>query len=312
MVLSETSPLREIQQRSKWLSTFALDVTSQSGEDGILSKALDVLPERSGWCVEFGAWDGRKYSNTYNLVNSLGYRGVFIEADSERFRDLEKTHSSQVHVLLNALVGVSEKDGLDALLEAHPVPREFDLLSIDIDGNDFHVWAAVRIYRPKLVIIEYNPTAANSVYFVQPCDPSLNQGASAAALVRLARSKGYELIAVTTFNLLFVAQEYYPLFSIPDNSLALLRDDSGCPQIFFGYDGHVFLAQNEDVGSAWLPWHGLAIPESKVQRIPRLLQRYPDNYSGIERFLYRCRFQFPRSIFQRIRRGVLGRIRVSS
>jgi hypothetical protein len=64
---------------------------------------------------------------------------------------------------------------------------------------------------------------------------------------------------VTSINLLFVASEYFAAFGIPDNSLALMRDDSDIPRIFVGYDGHVFLAQGERSGFISLPWHGLKL-----------------------------------------------------
>ena len=137
------------------------------------------------------------------------------------------------------------------------IPREVDLLSIDIDGNDYHVWAAIRSFRPKLVIIEYNPTMANAVHFVQEKQRETNQGSSAAALVDLARSRGYELIAATLYNLLFANSKYYPLFDIPDNSLAVMRDDSKVPHIFVGYDDKVFLSELDSLGAISLPWHGM-------------------------------------------------------
>jgi hypothetical protein len=286
--------LKQLQEQSRWLSRYAANIASQSGEDGILAKALSLLPERTGWCVEFGAWDGKLGSNTYDLIKSQNYRGVLIEPDLARFRDLEQTHgASGRNVLINAFVGFSKSDGLDALLSKCDIPKKFDLLSIDIDGNDYYVWEAVEEYRPNLVIIEYNPTLSNSALFVQKKSPRLNHGSSPTSLVELARKKGYELIATTAFNLLFVTAEHYGIFGIPDNSLALMRDDSHVPQIFVGFNGHVFLSEANVTGSITLPWHQLKLREADVQVLSSRLQKYPDQYTRAERFFIRLRHRFP-------------------
>jgi hypothetical protein len=295
--------LNEMQEQSRWLSRYASDVTSQRGEDGIIAKALSLLPERTFWCVEFGAWDGKLYSNTYDLIRSHNYRGVLIEADPVRFHDLEVTHgASGRNVLLNAFVGFSESDSLDVLLSRCDIPKKFDLLSIDIDGNDYHVWEAFKEYRPKLVVIEYNPTLSNSALFVQKKDPRTKHGSSPASLVELARRKGYELIATTEFNLLFVSHEHYGAYGIADNSLALMRDDSRVPHIFVGYDGHVFLSEENIPGAIALPWHHLALKEADVQVLPKRLQKYPDQYTRIENFLYQVKYdlQQPRRVLRRL------------
>lgn len=221
----------------------------------------------------------------------------------DRFRDLQKTHDGNKNILVNAFVGFNENDSLDALLKGTPVPRDVDLLSIDIDGNDYHAWAAVRELRPRLVIIEHNPTIANAVHFVQPKDPHCTQGASAAALVELGQSKAYELICATTHNLLFVDRQYYPLFHIPDNCLEVMRDDSRCPHIFVGYDGHVFLVHGDEKGGFGLEWHVIELKESKVQVLPKWLQKYPHNYSPFQNFAYRCYQAFvnPRRALSRLR-----------
>jgi hypothetical protein len=285
--------LKDLQEQSRWLSRHAANVTSQCGEDGIIAKALSLLPERTSWCVEFGAWDGKFASNTCELILSQNYRAVLIEADPTKFRDLERQHGvSGRNVLINAIVGFSKSDSLDVLLSRCGIPKNFDLLSIDIDGNDYYAWEAVENYRPKLVVIEFNPTLANSAHFVQEKKSGITQGASPASLVELGRRKGYELIAVTSINLLFVASEYFAAFGIPDNSLALMRDDSDIPRIFVGYDGHVFLAQGERSGFISLPWHGLKLKEREVQRLPDRLQKYPDDYTPAERRSFRLKFGF--------------------
>lgn len=295
--------LKELQERSRWLSRYAANVTSQGGEDGIIAKALSLLPERTCWCVEFGAWDGKLYSNTYDLIKSWNYRGVFMEPDPVRFRDLQLTHgASGRHVLLNAFVGFSRSDGLDALLAKCDIPKKFDLLSIDIDGNDYYVWETVEEYRPSLVIIEYNPTLSNSALFVQKKSPEVNHGSSPASLVELARRKGYELIAVTALNLLFVRAEHYSLYTIPDNSLALMRDDSNIPQIFIGYDGHVFLSEANVTGSITLPWHRLKLKETEVQALPGRLQKYPDQYGWTEKIHFRLKrdLRYPARVLRKL------------
>jgi hypothetical protein len=280
------STLAELKRASRWLSEHARNVTSQGGEDGIVEKALSVLPERDGWCVEFGAWDGRHLSNTFHLVDELGYSAVLIECDPEKYTELCAYYPhKQRAVFLNALVGWSGSDGLDSLLRQQPIPHNFDFLSVDVDGNDYHIWNAVAEYRPKLTLIEYNFTIANAVKFAQPASPQCQQGTSAASLVELAKKKGYELIAVTKWNLLFVDRIYYDLFGIPDNSLDVMRDEEP-NYVFFGYDGTVFLD-----GGCRLEWHpGLRLRSAKIQVLPRVLRSYQPSYTLFQKSLFRAFF----------------------
>ena len=89
--------------------------------------------------------------------------------------------------------GHSSPTSLPALLAAHGAPLEFDFLSIDIDGADYHVWAdlAPTLYRPKVLCIEFNPTCSNTTVFVQAADARTHQGSSLLALVELGQSMGY-------------------------------------------------------------------------------------------------------------------------
>jgi hypothetical protein len=266
------------------LNAFARDVTSQSGEDGILEKILETIPEPTGWCVEFGAWDGRHRSNTCHLVEASGYAAVLIEGNADRFRELQQ-HCARFPkaVPLHAMVGYEAGDGLDALLAGTAIPEEFDVLSIDIDGNDYHVWDATRRYRPRVVVIEFNPTIPTPVDFVQARDTAVNQGCSLKALDRLARSKGYCLVATTKLNALFVQERYFPAFGIADNSIEALRvDDSAVTYLFNGYDGTVFVR-----GLGELGWHRLPYRESRLQQLPRWLRQYPDHYPRWKRTIAR-------------------------
>ena len=155
-------------KQNTWLEEFARNVTSQYGEDGIIEKILEVIGENDRWCVEFGSWDGKRCSNTFSLINEGGYSAVLIEGDSKRFKDLIKTfEGNEKTTLMNTFVGFEKEDGLDALLKTIKMPVNFDLLSIDIDGNDYHVWQAIWDYKPKVVVIEFNPTISKAVEFIK-------------------------------------------------------------------------------------------------------------------------------------------------
>jgi hypothetical protein len=261
--------LKQLKETSQWLLDHASNVYSQTGEDGIIAKALNVLPQQDKWCVEFGAWDGRVSSNTYRLITEEGYSAVLLEADPRKFQDLKQNFLSKNNVYcLNEKVGWLGSHTLDNLLSKTPITRNFDVLSIDIDGNDYHVWKAFTGYRPKIVVIEYNPRIPNGVDFVQKPLHGVCQGSSLDSLVKLGKSKNYELICVTELNAIFVDTIYFQLFNIPDNSVEVLRRDSKrITHVFFGYDGYTFVR-----GFGKVPWQGVKLHERAIQVIPTCLQ----------------------------------------
>lgn len=271
-------------KENRWLLEHAANVYSQDGEDGILAKLLEVIGAPTKWCVEFGAWDGKHVSNTYRLIEAQGFSAVMIEGPELRHRDLVATFKDNPRVVpLRAFVGFEGPERLDELLARTPIPLEFDVLSIDIDGNDYHVWRAVTRYRPRVVVIEYNPTVPSAVDFVQPADFAVNQGASLSALAKLGKGKGYELVSVTDHNCIFVVAQLFPLLGIADNSAAALRpNEKLVTYVFNGYDGTVFVR-----GYGKLAWHDTPYRESKLQHLPKMLRKFPDTHGPFLRFCSR-------------------------
>jgi hypothetical protein len=255
-----------------WLLEYRSNIYSEMGEDGIIKKILEILPSNDKWCVEFGAWDGQHASNTRNLILHEDYSTVLIESDKAKFAELQKNYAREKRVItINQFVGFKNEDNLDCILKLTPIPIDFDLLSIDIDGNDYYAWEAMSQYQPKLVCIEFNPTIPTEIRFVQPADPAINQGASLLSLVELGKKKGYELVSVLPYNAFFVKSEYYPLFEITDNTPAVLRTHLDyITYLFSGYDGTIFLR-----GNLRLPWHDIELKEPKVQHVPKFLRKYP-------------------------------------
>jgi hypothetical protein len=133
-------------RRPDWLLEHASDTFSQNGEDGVIAKILSLLDSRDHWCVEFGAWDGVHLSNVRRLILEEGYSAVLIEGDRAKFAELRHNYAGNERVVpLNAMVGFQGEEGLDGILAPYPIPETFDFLSIDIDGNDYHVWRAIEV-----------------------------------------------------------------------------------------------------------------------------------------------------------------------
>lgn len=254
------------------LLTHAANVTSISGEDGILQEIFRLIPGGNRWCGEFGAWDGKTYSNTYSLMTDHGWSGVFIEANPERFAQLSENYRGNARAhCVHEFVTFEGATTLDRLLAQTPIPKDLDLLSIDIDGNDYHVWDSLKEFRPKVVVIEYNQTIPDDVEFVQPRDMTVNQGNSLHSLVELGRSKGYELICVTAYNAILTLREYFPLFHLTDNSPRCLRPPGWEHfRLFQLYDGTFVVS-----GVERMPWHDLPLRQEKFQVVPRWFRRFP-------------------------------------
>jgi hypothetical protein len=259
---------------------FSRNVTSQYGEDGMIAKILELIGVENRWCVEFGAWDGKYLSNTWDLINNKRWSAVLAEGDEGRAAKLAETHAGRRGEVFvkHAFVGWEGPHSLDLILSGAPIPKNFDFLSIDIDGNDWHVWESLKNYRPRLVVVEFNPSASNQLYFVQDRDPTLNQGASLLALIELGKSKGYELAACNHINAMFVLAEEFPKLGISDNSIDAMYEEFMTTEICQGYDGTIFPA-----GHMMLTWHGLPLLQEDFQILPKALRRYPDpgeHFSG--------------------------------
>jgi len=264
------------------LATFGRNVHSQNGEDGIIAEVLRRISEThelSRWCVEFGAWDGVYLSNTCCLIRNEGYHAVLIEPDPKRFAKLCENFPEDTVIKLKSFVGVSGENSLDSLLERAGCPRDVDLVSIDIDGCDYHVFESIHDFQPKIVCIEYNGTIPNEVDFVQPLDFDLKWGTSASAICRMAEDKGYLPVAVTATNLILVRDDLVELVvSRECASLTVLRDDTDTRNfIFSGYDGTVLTKD-----PLRLPWHQFTAPPQSIHVLPRWLRKYPGDYRRFE------------------------------
>jgi hypothetical protein len=208
---------------SKRLNKHEYQVFSQNGEDGIIQEIFNRIGTTNKYFIEFGVEDGLE-CNTTNLLYKK-WSGLWIEGSPEfsksvsiRFKDLiQSGHLSIKNAFINA-------ENIEWLFDEAGAPIEPDLLSIDIDYNDYYVWKAITKYKPRAVIIEYNSTFRPDTHFVAHYNPkrvwdrTSYFGASLLALEQLGIEKGYCLISCvfTGSNAFFVREDLVKdLFEAP-------------------------------------------------------------------------------------------------
>lgn len=254
------------------LLAYGSDVTSEHGEDGIIKRIFEIIGEGSRWCVELGALNGVHGSNVWHLVKEKGWSGVLIEADKTYFERLQQEFADTSGAsCVNAFVSFEGADALDSIFAKTSLPKTFDLFSLDIDGNEYHLWDSLIVYRPRVMLVEFNPSIPNDVAFVQPRDMSVYQGSSLRSFIELGRQKGYELVAANETNAFFVLSDLYPLFGITDNSIEALHTNHQYEtKLYQLYDGTLRID-----GYDRLIWHNIPIDPEKLQVLPKRKRIYP-------------------------------------
>ena len=101
--------------------------------------------------------------------------------------------------LLNSFITAENINDLIAQTKAKDLV-EIDLLSIDIDGNDYHIFNAISVIKPRVVVIEINAKFPPPTKYIMPYNPthiwdgSDMHGVSLESLAKLALAKGYNLV----------------------------------------------------------------------------------------------------------------------
>lgn len=204
----------------KLLSESFRNVYSQNGEDGILEKIFEIIGATSRTCIEFGAWDGFHLSNTANLWTA-GWRGILIEGVKSRFEELKINVREYDCLCINTFVSRSGENSLDAIAIRAKIGQDIDLLSIDIDGDDYYIFESLNWIRPRVVVCEYNPTIPAEIDLFPEYGNYF--GASVAALCRVAQAKGYVLVAITETNCIFVQENLAPAFEQYETSVERIK-----------------------------------------------------------------------------------------
>jgi hypothetical protein len=205
---------------SRTLDAFAEKWSSQNGEDGILRELFARIPN-SRFFVEFGVEDGSE-CNAALLAERYGWSGVFIEASDRHYADLRARYAA--FPAIRCVHAFVRRDNIVDIFRANEVPVDLDLLSIDIDGNDYWIWETLAAYRAKVVVIEYNATLGAERSITIPYDDDhvwahdRYFGASLGAFRKLGERLGYALIGTepSGVNAFFVRRDLLETCGFPE------------------------------------------------------------------------------------------------
>jgi hypothetical protein len=229
-----SSTWRSIAEAQKPLPTFdqaQFRAYSQNGEDGLLLLLFSVIGTTNKEVVEICAGTGVE-CNAANLIVNHGWRGLLVDGDAKNLaigRDFYSNHPTTRIVggptLKQAWITTSN---VNRIVRQAGFTGDIDLLSMDIDGNDYWILSALTEVRPRAIVLEYQTAWGpdNSLtqryeedFHISQVAPNRSLprcGASLAAFNKLLKARGYRLVGKerNCFNAFFlrddVGQDHFP------------------------------------------------------------------------------------------------------
>jgi hypothetical protein len=224
------------------LNRYGAKYFSQTDEDGITLEIVRRLGITEGTFAELGVGDGLE-NNTLILL-AMGWRGFWIGGEelafNHRLNPKRLTYFKSWVSLDNILPLI--RQGYESVSAS-----EIDVLSLDLDGNDFYFAREILVagIRPKLFIFEYNAKFPPPIKWTigydakHVWDGTDYQGASLALFCDLLAEFSYSLVccnAATGVNAFFVKNEYLSEFGDVPKDVADIF--IGCRYHLYGRWGH--------------------------------------------------------------------------
>lgn len=218
------------------LSQVGFKAFSQFEEDGLLLYIFSIIGAKSRRVVEICAGSGQECMAA-NLIINHGWEGLLFDGDEGSVRQGAAFYASHPRTWLHPPKFVHAwitKDNINSLVADNGFAGDIDLLSLDIDGNDYWIWQALHVVSPRVFICETQDAVPHDRAVTQPysekyCLDAEKQASgffsvSLAAMRKLCAEKGYRLIGTHRygFNAIFmrndVGMEYFPEISV-ENAL---------------------------------------------------------------------------------------------
>lgn len=193
------------QKRPGCVEAHGYKVFSQSDEDGILHEIFARVGVANRVFVEFGAEIGQE-NNSRNLLEQ-GWGGLWIEGNPDYTGAIRAAFADELATgRLKFIPEFVSVENINRLISSAGIGGDIDLLSVDIDGNDYHVYEAITCVSPRVLVLEHNGYPP-PIDWVMPYDPDFRwdqksgaYGSSLIANARLAAQKGYTLVGTGIYS----------------------------------------------------------------------------------------------------------------
>jgi hypothetical protein len=214
MILKEIERIRNNPRyiSSKNLLPYGSKIYSQNDEDGILREIFKRIGTTNRTFIEIGVGNGLE-NNTLAFLFE-GWKGLWIESSKKQSRKIIRGYSNTINRgHLKVIHSFATRENINMLITSED--QEIDLLSIDIDGNDAHLFEAISSIKPRVVVIEYNAKFPPPIEFCLKYNASNIWrkddcfGASLKYLERVFSEKGYSLVGcnITGANAFFIRND---------------------------------------------------------------------------------------------------------
>ncbi len=194
-----------------------LNVFTTGDEDGILLNIFTKISTTHKTFVDIGSNDCIN-SNCANLAFHHNWNGFFIDGNKDILKRGKHIYSryfgkwSKRFSFTHAIVTVTN---INEILTGILSQKEIDLLSIDLDGNDYFIWDKITVINPRVVVTEVQIEKGNADFIpeynneFELYESDLPKGASPLSMTKLAEEKGYQLVAANKgcYNLFFVRKD---------------------------------------------------------------------------------------------------------
>ena len=200
------------------LDKYGFSVWSQTDEDGILSFLVSRLDIAKPKCLEIGA--GNFLESNFRFLAEILNASVFaVDAREDLISEVRNQTVAWLAPVVPHQAWVTPRNVSEIVTKAIKEIGEIDILSIDLDGNDYWVLEAANLENIKLVMVETNSLFGGLAPVSVPQDDQFSRftahysglywGASIQAFVHLLESRGFRLVGRNRkgFNAFFIRDE---------------------------------------------------------------------------------------------------------
>lgn len=184
-----------------------------------------------------------------------GWKGLWIEGSIDSYNEINERFKVPIESgLLKVENAFITRDNINDLINKYE-SGSIDLLSINIDGNDWHIWKAIDVIDPRVVVIEYNAQFSPDVEWIMGYNAEHIwngdewYGASLLSLEILGKQKGYQLVGtnLTGTNAFFVKKGLAgDKFYKPASARELYAPENDMHPMRPGYPVYVWLIKQKE------------------------------------------------------------------